>query len=117
MLIDDSLRDTVRRLRVITHQMRVDKVDSEAVKFVSHILVAGADEVVAKVAYFAEGSKELRWGNPIDLHHALLGVFAAEDADEGLEVLGDPPARLLAIFGHGLVNMRCSKLLLVMCLG
>ena len=106
--IDYLLRDTVRGLWVIAHKVWVDKVDSKAIKLVSHVLIASADKVIAQVSNLTKGSQELSWGDSINFHHTLLGGLAAEDADIGLEVFSDPLARSLAILGHGLVDMRRS---------
>ena len=76
VLVDDTLRDAVSRLWMVTHQVRVDKVDSKSIELVGHVLVAGPHEVVAKVPDLAEGPKEFGRREPVDLHHAPLRVLA-----------------------------------------
>ena len=113
MLVNYSLRDAISGLRMVTHQVRVDKVYAEAIKLVSPVLFTGSHQIVAEITNFTKGPQELGRREAIDVLHAALGALAGEDADEGLEVLGDPVACLPTVFRHRFLDMGRRQLLLM----
>ena len=117
MFAYDSFRYAVSGLRMVTHQVRVNKVYTEAIQFVSLVLFTGAHQIVAEITNLTKGPQELGRGEAIGVLHFFLGGFGGVDADEGLEVLGDPVTCPPTVFRHRFLDMSCRELLLVVRLG
>ena len=117
VLAYNSLRDAVSGLRMVTHQVRVNKVNTEAIQLVSAVLLTGSHQIVAEIANLTKGPQELGRREAIGVLHALLGALSGVDTDEGLEVLGNPVACLPTVFRHRFLDMGGRQLLLMVCLG